>query len=73
MSYMTDKRLEGLCDELTDVPVAEDTDMRTVLDEDWHGFAKGTDVEDIWRLFDKHHSKGVYWLMYERGKEEDEE
>jgi hypothetical protein len=40
--------------------------MRTVLDEDWHGFANGTDVEDIWRLFDERHSKGVYWLMYER-------
>lgn len=66
MSYMTDKRLEELWDELTDVPVAEDTDMRTVLDEDWYGFAKGTDVEDIWRLFDERHSKGVYWLMYER-------
>lgn len=43
MSYMTDKRLEELWDELTDVPVAEDADMRTVLDGDWYGFAKGTD------------------------------
>lgn len=66
MSYMTDKRLEELWDELTDVPVAEDADMRTVLDEAWYDFAKGTDVEDIWRLFDKRHSKGVHWLMYER-------
>ena len=23
-------------------------------------------VEDIWKLFDECHSKGVYWLMYER-------
>lgn len=66
MKYSTDARLEGLWDDLTDVPVTEDADMRTVLDEDWHGFAKGTDVEDIWRLFDERHSKGVYWLMYER-------
>ncbi len=66
MSYTTDKRIEELWDDLTDVSVTEDADMRTVLDEDWHGFAKGTDVEDIWRLFDKRHSKGVYWLMYER-------
>lgn len=65
-SYLTDVRLEELWDDLTDVPVTEDADMRTVLDEDWYGFAKGTDVEDIWRLFDKRHSKGVYWLMYER-------
>lgn len=66
MSYTTDKRLEELWDDLTDVPVIEDVDMRTVLDEDWCGFEKGTDVEDIWKLFDKRHSKGVHWLMYER-------
>jgi hypothetical protein len=31
MSYMTDKRLEELWDDLTDVPVTKDADMRTVL------------------------------------------
>ena len=66
MKYLTDVRLEELWVDLTDVSVTEDVDMRTVLDEDWYGFAKGTDVEDIWKLFDERHSKGVYWLIYER-------
>lgn len=49
--------------ELEDVPfIDEDGDM--VLDVDWHGFPAGTPREDIWRWFDRHHPKGVAYLLY---------
>lgn len=67
MKTAVDKYLERLWDSLEDVPVIEDPDMRTVIDCEWNGFCKGTDVEDIWMWFDQRHSKGVHWLMYERG------
>ena len=36
------------------------------IEEDWFGFSKGTHREEIWDWFDKQHTKGVYWLMFER-------
>ena len=60
MCNMTDKEIEELWDEFEDVPIDEDE----CLDIDWHDWSKGTHREEIWHWFDKHHSKGVYSLMF---------
>lgn len=60
-----DKNVEKWWEELADVPFDEqgqEDDM--VLAEDWGEFAKGTKREDIWHWFDKHHSRGVAFLLY---------
>lgn len=50
--------------ELADVPFDEsDTASGLVLAQDWWGFPKGTDREDIWHVFDKFYSKGVASLL----------
>ena len=61
-SFLKDKEIEKLWDELKDVPIDEDE----CLDIDWQGWNKGTHREEIWYWFDEHHSKGVGWLMNER-------
>lgn len=65
---VTDREVENLWDELGDIPVYENEYYELCLEVDWQGWGKGTDVETIWHWFDKHHSKGVGWLMneYER-------
>lgn len=62
MKY-TDKELERLWDELTDVPFDEQ-DCMLYLADDWFVFAAGTEREEIWEWFDEHYSKGVYYLMF---------
>lgn len=57
----SDVELENLWRDFADVPIDEDER----LEEDWFIFKKGTDKEDIWHWFDKKHSKGVYYLLYE--------
>lgn len=60
-----DKNVERWWKELEDVPFDEqgpEDDM--VLAEDWGEFAKGTKREDVWHWFDKHHSRGVAFLLY---------
>jgi hypothetical protein len=64
------KQIEKVWDEMTDVPFDEneksDDGCYLVLGEDYSVWKKGTTRDDIWRWFDKHHSKGVYYLLYER-------
>ena len=57
----SDVELENLWRDFADVPIDEDER----LEEDWFKYKKGTDKEDIWHWFDKKHSKGVYYLLYE--------
>ena len=57
----TNNEIEKLWEDFTDVPI----DKNDCLDIDWQGWNKGTHIEEIWRWFDEHHSKGVFWLMYE--------
>lgn len=57
-----DELLEEMWEELEDIPFDEDE----CIEQDWNGFSKGTDREEIWHWFDEQHSKGVYWLLYER-------
>lgn len=52
--------LEHLWELLGDVPTNDDDE----IDEDFMCWPKGTHREDIWRVFDNAHEKGVAWLMY---------
>lgn len=65
-----DENVERWWDELSDVPFDDhDPNHDMVLAEDWRRFKKGTKREDIWRWFDEHHSRGVAYLLNERGSE----
>ena len=57
-----DELLEEMWEELEDIPF----DENECIEEDWNGFPKGTFREEIWHWFDEQHSKGVYWLLYEK-------
>lgn len=62
LTAMRDKALEHLWDKLTDVPLNEDEE----LEKRYLHFPIGTEKEEIWYWFDQKHSKGVYYLLYER-------
>lgn len=66
MGRKTDTELERLWDGLADIPI----DENECLDCDWMGWKRGTHREEIWQWFDKYHSKGIYWLLYERDMQE---
>lgn len=66
-----DKRLEKLWDGLEDIPFYE-KDGEQYIEEDYFEFQKGTAKEDIWHWFDKRHSKGVHFLLYEYESTENE-
>ena len=60
-----DRCLERKWKELENIPFDEaDSPSGLVLAEDWWGFPKGTDREEIWHAFDDNHSKGVAFLLY---------
>ena len=56
-----DEFLEKLWIEFGNIPIDDDE----CIEEDWQCFCKGTHREVIWDWFDRQHSKGVYYLMYE--------
>lgn len=59
---ITDKGLEKLWLELRDIPTTEDG---IEIDQSFHIWPKGTDVNVVWHWFDDRHSKGmVKGLMY---------
>lgn len=57
-----DSKIEKLWDCLTDILL----DDNECLVSDWKLWKAGTNKEEIWLWFDKHHTKGVYYLLYER-------
>jgi hypothetical protein len=59
-----DQQLEMLWDDFSNVPMNPETEE---IEESWMKFEAGTHREDIWHWFDERHSKGVGWLMNERG------
>ena len=76
----SDKELEKLWEEFEDVLFIEGNDLyeednekyedwkdssTLVLASKWNEFDVGTDRETIWNWFNRHHSKGVNWLMNE--------
>lgn len=66
------RMVEGFWKNLTDVPFMEDEKGRLVLENDYSFmigtrevamFPAGTDREEIWYWFDKHHPNGVAYLL----------
>lgn len=67
-----DKYLEKKWESLSDVPFTTENNYQ-ILDGNYWDFKKGkTTNEDIWHYFDEHHSKGIYYLLYEYENEEEE-
>ena len=70
---MTDKEIENLWDDLTDIPFYEDDNGYCLydnlyLDVDWYIYKKDTSRDIIWHWFDKNYSKGVAYLLNEYTK-----
>lgn len=64
-NVFTDEEIEQKWRELEDVPMDEDSEGELFLADAWYIFPKGAKREEIWHWFDKRHSKGVAWLLYE--------
>jgi len=65
IEMFSDNQLEEIWTDLDNIPFDEaDVPGDMILAEDWRGFPKGTDRLEIWQFFDKHHSKGVAFLLY---------
>lgn len=62
--FARDAALEEAWDDFADIPMDPETEC---MEEPFLFFKAGTNREEIWHWFDEHHSKGVYWLLYERG------
>lgn len=60
-----DFELEEAWRELDDIPFDEDEEGVLRISRDWNQFPKGTDREEIWKFFDREHSMGVHWLLYD--------
>lgn len=63
----TDKQLEALWDQFADIPMDPETER---MEEDFLCFPIRTHREEIWHWFDERHSKGVYYLLYERASKQ---
>jgi len=59
-----DRELEELWDRFTDVPMNPETEC---IEAPFFGWGPGIHREEIWHWFDVRHSKGVHYLLYERG------
>lgn len=66
-----DKEIETLWDDFGDIPMDEDANGELILSCNWQHFKKGARREEIWHWFDHSHSKGVYWLLYDREREDE--
>ena len=68
LSEFNDSDIEKLWEEFEDVLFIENKDSddscSLVLSNDWKKWNKGTNRDTIWHWFDKHHSKGIRWLLY---------
>ena len=60
----SDSEVEEKWAELEDVLFKEDENKELILAHNWFLFSEGSSREDIWKWFDKKHSKGVAWLMH---------
>jgi hypothetical protein len=65
MIHVKDTNLEQRWKELGDIPI-DDADCIT---EPFYEWKVGTFREQIWHWFDNHHSKGVVWLIFQRGEQ----
>lgn len=65
-----DEELEELWQQFADVPMNPETEC---LEEPFLGWGKGIHREEIWHWFDKRHSKGVAYLLYNDGVDRTDE
>lgn len=59
------KNVEALWKEFQSVPVDRNENLRVV----WYAFPKGTNKNEVYGWFNRHHSKGLSYLMEEVKKE----
>ena len=64
--HLTDSEVEELWRSLEDVPMNPETER---MEKPFLTFPAHTKREEIWKWFDKHHSKGIAYLLY--GEEPD--
>lgn len=62
-ALLTDEQIEELWDKFTDIAMNTETEC---IEEFFLHFGIGTHREKIWKWFDKFHSKGVAYLLYDR-------
>jgi hypothetical protein len=61
---ISDEQVEKIWEGMVDIPFDEEYgDL--VISQDYYIWSKGTPRDEIWGWFDKHHSAGVYYLLYE--------
>lgn len=60
-----DKNVEALWIEFQNVPVDRNGNLRVA----WKAYPKGTNKNDVYDWFNRHHSKGFAYLMKEVKKE----
>lgn len=60
-----DKNIESLWKEFQSVLVDRNGNFKVT----WYAFPKGTNKNDVYGWFDRHHSKGLSYLMEEVKKE----
>ena len=56
-----DKNVEALWKEFQSVPVDRNENLMTV----WKAYPKGTNKNEVYGWFNRHHSKGLSYLMEE--------
>ncbi|MBO5918727.1 MAG: hypothetical protein J6Q14_08185 [Oscillospiraceae bacterium] len=59
--HLTDSEVEELWSALDDVPMNPETER---MEKPFLIFPAHTEREEIWKWFDKHHSKGIAYLLY---------
>lgn len=59
--HLTDSEVEELWSALEDVPMNPETER---MEKPFLIFPAHTEREEIWKWFDKHHSKGIAYLLY---------
>jgi len=62
---MTDNQVEELWEDLENVPFNDNDPLDLYLENDWYIFWSGTSRDEIWAWFDRNHSKGISYLLYE--------
>lgn len=60
-----DKNVEVLWKEFQSIPVDRNGNLRV----SWKAYPKGTNKNEVYGWFDRHHSKGLSYLMKEVKKE----
>ena len=59
-----DEELEEMWRRFGDVPMDPETEC---IEEQFMGWGSGTHREEIWHWFDRRHSKGIAYLLYNEG------